>query len=147
MRVSTLCLLLCILSSIWVAHTEEAHADHAEGLWEWAGVFDLHTDEAHTWAAYKVDGKYADAEMKMIIWPVASAVEASIHEAEKAVEVKWESETPIEITPSSNFSLTTSVMYTLHFNEAAFASLFQITLPLSSTLPPQPLLPRPKNCR
>ena len=131
MRVSTLCLLLCILSSIWVARTEDDHA-HV-GSWEWAGVFDLHTDEAHTWAAYKVDGKYADAEMKMIIWPVASAVEASIHEAEEAVEVKWESETPIEIQPSSNVSLTTSVVYTLVFNEAAFASLFQIALPLSTT--------------
>jgi len=106
----------------------DGHDDHAEGgAWEWAGVYDLHDDEAYTWAAYKVNGKYADATMKFLIWPTSSATTAGIAAVEEAAETTWEGNAT-EVEAHSNTSMEASTLYELHFNDAAFASLYQIKL-------------------
>ena len=57
---------------------EEGHKDehgHAEHAFEWAGVFDLSAG-TYKWSFAKVDGKYADPAMKMVILK-SSDIEAS----------------------------------------------------------------------
>ena len=66
---------------------EEGHKDehgHAEHAFEWAGVFDL-SPGTYKWSFAKVDGKYADPAMKMVILK-SSDIEASEEEAEKLLE-------------------------------------------------------------
>ena len=74
---------------------EEGHKDehgHAEHAFEWAGVFDL-SPGTYKWSFAKVDGKYADPAMKMVILK-SSDIEASEEEAEKLLEAGFGCKTP-----------------------------------------------------
>jgi len=108
-----------------VAKSGDHDGEHA--AWEWAGAFDLHDDEAYTWAAYKVNGKYADATMKFLIWPTSSATTAGIAAVEEAAETTWEGNAT-EVEAHSNTSMEASTLYELHFSDEAFASFYQIKL-------------------
>ena len=59
----------------------DGHGDHA---FEWAGIFDLSVG-TYKWSFAKVDGKYADPAMKMVIIP-SGDIEASEGRAEGLIE-------------------------------------------------------------
>ena len=56
-------------------------APEAEAF-EWAGIFSM-TDSSHTWSMQQVDGSYADASMRLAMFPTAEPVEATMHSLEE----------------------------------------------------------------
>merc|ERR1719235_2273895 len=51
--------------------------------YEWAGIFATPEDE-YTWTAQKVEEKYADPAMKLVLISVPSSSDAELHKVEDA---------------------------------------------------------------
>ena len=126
--------LVCLLIT-WLllpsCFCEEGHNhDHGHDKhrtpWEWAGVFNVHTNEQYTWIAQKVGGKYADSAMKLLIMPAENATSAAIHEVEHELEEIWEG-TATHVSAPSALPLGVGKLYELEFNSDASTSTFQVT--------------------
>ena len=61
---------------------QDEHAHEGEDLFEYAGLYHLPVNGVYTLSLAKVDGTYADADMKVAILPLADDLEASLHAAE-----------------------------------------------------------------
>jgi len=67
-------------------HDDHGHDDHGAHGFEWAGLFELKTG-TYNWSFAKVDGKYADPAMKMVIL-FADDIEEVEESAEKLLEAE-----------------------------------------------------------
>uniref|UniRef100_A0A7S4G737 Uncharacterized protein n=1 Tax=Eutreptiella gymnastica TaxID=73025 RepID=A0A7S4G737_9EUGL len=111
---------------------DHGHDDHGHGAkWEWAGVFNVHTDEQYTWIAEKVGGKYADPAMKLLIMPAKNATGAAIHEVEHEAEEIWEGNAT-HVSALSALPLGVGKLYDLEFNSQASISTFQVLFSTSA---------------
>eukprot|EP00929_Paragymnodinium_shiwhaense_P036187 TRINITY_DN19429_c1_g1_i1.p1 TRINITY_DN19429_c1_g1~~TRINITY_DN19429_c1_g1_i1.p1 ORF type:complete len:500 (+),score=72.13 TRINITY_DN19429_c1_g1_i1:43-1500(+) len=104
-------------------HDHHGH-DHGAAPYEWAGIFKT-PKEAYSWTAQKVDGKYADATMKLVALPATSssheALEALIPEGKHAME-----ETCIEVDNGDVIIPKVDTCYELHFKTEWWQSLFTV---------------------
>ena len=120
------CLLLVTL-----AITSQCSGDHD---WEWAGGFDVHTDEQYTWVASKVNGAYADASMKILILSASSSSSDGIEGAESQAETLFEAGNATSVSaPVTNTTLTPGTLYQLVFDTNSPHSLFYISFSTSTT--------------
>ena len=111
-------------------HDNHGHDDHGT-KWEWAGAFNVHTDEQYTWIAEKVGGKYADSAMKLLIMPAKNATSAAIHEVEHEAEETWEGNAT-HVSAGSALPLGVGKLYELEFNSKASISTFQVLFSTSA---------------
>ena len=70
----------CLLLAVQLARSASA-AQNKTIEWEWAGVFAV-ADAAHTWSMQKVDGKYADATMRLVIVPTEAPTKETLEATE-----------------------------------------------------------------
>jgi ABC-type Zn uptake system ZnuABC Zn-binding protein ZnuA len=107
-------------------HGEHSHEHEGEHAFEWAGVFELEAGK-YIWSFAKVEGKYANPAMKMVI---LETEDSDAHGIEH-VEVKAE-----QIMESSNIGKKNSgstlvpreIAYQLNFDENLEVSSFTINI-------------------
>ena len=121
--------LRCVLL-IALATAIRSSGDHE---WEWAGGFDVHTDEQYTWVASKVNGAYADATMKILILSASSSSSDGIESAESEAETLFEAGNATSISAPSSTVLSPGTLYQLVFDADSPHSLFFISFSTSTT--------------
>ena len=93
-----------------------------EGVYEWAGVFELEHED-HTWIAQKVGGDYADASMKYVALATTSGDEAGIEAVEGAGEAALGGDCA---DLASGGTIEVGTCYTLVFDASADTSTWTI---------------------
>ena len=101
---------------------EEGHGEgHGDGAFEWAGIFNLAAG-SYKWSFAKVDGKYADPAMKMVI--IASGdIEKSEKSAERLLLAK-SSETRLH----NDRLVAKDIAYKLTFDDAKSTTVFTVNI-------------------
>ena len=121
-------LILDASSKVTLLKSEEHENIHEEGehSFEWAGVFELDAGE-YTWTFAKVDGKYADTAMKIIILETEDSDAHGItHIEEKAEELMGSSN--LEIKNHGSTLIPRDAAYQLIFEEDLDVSSFKIKI-------------------
>lgn len=110
-------------------HHEEGHKEeHHEGElpYEWAGVFELQKG-TYTWSFSKVEGKYADPRMKMLIIKANKKYDDLIEAYEE--EAKNTFANNKTKTAKNNSSLeTNNSFYTLSFDKSKNKTIFKVQI-------------------
>eukprot|EP00418_Pyrodinium_bahamense_P022872 CAMPEP_0179130666 /NCGR_PEP_ID=MMETSP0796-20121207/62041_1 /TAXON_ID=73915 /ORGANISM="Pyrodinium bahamense, Strain pbaha01" /LENGTH=283 /DNA_ID=CAMNT_0020829571 /DNA_START=25 /DNA_END=872 /DNA_ORIENTATION=- len=89
--------------------------------WEWAGVFPVSAG-VYDWNAQKVDGAYADADMKIVVM----ASEGTLEDAD--ARTMWDNITDaLEVEAGQNLPIGRGSK--LHFEQASWASHYRIKVP------------------
>ena len=130
--------MLCITLATSIRPKEEHdhhdhNHDHHDHHWEWAGRFDVHTDQQYTWVASKVNGAYADPTMKMLIVSANSSSSDGIEGVEAEAEELFEAVNATQISAPSSTVLRPGTLYELVFDTDAPISLFYISFSTSMT--------------
>jgi len=99
-------------------------ADASSDAFEWAGVFEL-PEASYMWTSQKVDGKYADASMKLVAIPVASATETILH-GEETNGNAWLGLNCTDVQHAGVITPASSACYKLVFNQDIWQSVFKI---------------------
>ena len=97
---------------------DHGHGDHA---FEWAGVFDLSAG-TYRWSFAKVDGKYADPAMKMVILK-SGDIEASEEKAEELLEAKNS-----DAKRHNDELVAQNKAYTLSFDDTKKTTVFTVKI-------------------
>ena len=93
---------------------------------EWIGVFDTSGDTTHTWLAQKVDGKYADPTMKLVMIATHTPTAATMESLEGDAAVLIEGNCT-DVSSGATLTPTTSgVCYNLMFDSASEDSTFTL---------------------
>lgn len=135
--------LLIALTSAWLLsvmhvlaegdHDDHDDHGHEEHPWEWVGAFSMDAAEHYTWSAARNEtGSYADASMKLVIYPISSADDAGVHDVAEKVENLWKVPDDEWLTVTSATSLRLDAAHPhlalkLQFNSNAWMSLFYLT--------------------
>ena len=108
-------------------HHEENHEHEGEELpYEWAGIFELKKG-TYNWSFSKVDGKYADPAMKMLIIKADKKSDDLIEPYEKTAKDTFE-KNKTSIAKNSYLLQTNNSFYELIFDEKQNVSTFKIDI-------------------
>jgi len=99
-------------------HDDHGHGEHP---FEWAGLFDLKSG-TYKWSFSKVDGKYADPAMRMVILPAHD-----IEEVEETAEELLEAEAS-EMKSDGEILIANNVSYSLNFDETKDMTHFTVNI-------------------
>ena len=99
-------------------HDDHGHGEHP---FEWAGLFDLKSG-TYKWSFSKVDGKYADPAMRMVILPAHD-----IEEVEETAEELLEAEAA-EMKSDGEILVANNVSYSLNFDESKDMTHFTVNI-------------------
>ena len=99
-------------------HDDHGHGEHP---FEWAGLFDLKSG-TYKWSFSKVDGKYADPAMRMVILPAHD-----IEEVEETAEELLEAESS-EMKSDGEILVANNVSYSLNFDESKDMTHFTVNI-------------------
>ncbi len=108
------------------SHHEDKHEHEEELPFEWAGAFDLKKGE-YSWSFSKVDGKYADPAMKMLIVKADKQSDDLIETYEHRAKDIFE-KNKTSIAKDNDFLKTSNSFYKLNFNENKNKSTFKIKI-------------------
>ncbi len=104
---------------------ESTHADE-DSPYEWAGAFNLKKG-TYTWSFSKVQGKYADPKMKMLIIKANKKSDDLIHSYEEIAENIFEHNKTI-VAKNGDLLKTNNSFYELNFNESKNKTSFKIKI-------------------
>ncbi|MBU0924104.1 zinc ABC transporter substrate-binding protein [bacterium] len=108
-------------------HHEENHEHEREELpYEWAGIFELKKG-TYNWSFSKVDGKYADSAMKMLIIKADKKSDNLIETYEKTAKDAFE-KNKTTIAKNGDLLETNDAFYELNFDEKQKVSTFKIDI-------------------
>ncbi len=123
--------LVVVDSSIGIDLIDEADQQTKSGdrgqAFEWAGVFKLSADE-YTWTFSKVDGDYADPQMKMVILAGNANSLAAIEEGKKTAQRLMELSDSIEQVHGDVLTVNDRHAYQLIFDPERKVTEFRIVI-------------------
>merc|ERR1712086_781960 len=93
---------------------------------EWIGVFDTSGDTTHTWLAQKVNGKYADPTMKLVMIATHTPTAATMQSLEGDAAVLIEGNCTYVSSGATLTPTTSGVCYNLMFDSASNDSTFTL---------------------
>lgn len=105
---------------------KDTYEEHDKLPYEWAGVFNLKKG-TYTWSFSKVDGKYADASMKMLILKSNKKSDDLIEDYEEIAESAFEKDKG-ENARSNDSLKTTNSFYTLKFDDKKDITTFKVEI-------------------
>jgi ABC-type Zn uptake system ZnuABC Zn-binding protein ZnuA len=108
---------------------EKHHEEHEEGEgehpFEWAGAFNLKAGQ-YKWSFAKVDGKYADPEMKMVILNAAKSGKEGIETIHERAEELFKGATAAK--KPGEILVPADTLYQLEFDSSKDISAFSIKI-------------------
>jgi len=123
-------LLLALTASLVVAQDHDGH-DHGSSTkeWEYAGVFDFHTDTTSSLilSVNKVSGDYADKSVNVVLLKTSSPDKAGIEAVEAAADHLFENASAfVNVKFDDNSVIQPGKGYKLEVNMAAPLTIFQL---------------------
>lgn len=112
---------------------EEYHDEHGEGEhpFEWAGAFDLKKGE-YEWSFAKVDGKYADPEMQMVILTADKKGKEGIEAVEEKAEELFGGKQQVS-QKALDTIIPSETLYNLEFDNSKDSSVFTVKIEKEGT--------------
>lgn len=109
-------------------HEEEhkVHTEQEELPYEWAGVFELKKG-TYTWSFSKVDGKYADESMKMLILKASKKSDNLLETYKEEAQHTFEKKKSTLVKNNASLKSSNS-FYTLKFDNKKDISTFKIEI-------------------